>query len=281
MYRLLGFHCSRRAGEEHEKEQPRPSTGNLDSRFLRPKRKWQKEIDYSFLLFLLKRKGSVFVFVFVSLDLEKMNKKPGDWNCRSCQHLNFSRRDSCQRCGDPRTGDRGDFGSFGSGRGGTSFGFSGSDVRPGDWYCSAGNCGTHNFASRSSCFKCGAFKDESGGSFDGDSRSRGGAFGFSGRSSLAAMSTTSRVGRNASDAMHLGTMETDIRAQDHNAFASTSRYGHQPTHALQPKERKPKRPPSYINIPRHVDYVRTLRYMQDDACYPSFTKCMPNTLLYL
>ncbi|GER26351.1 Ran-binding zinc finger protein [Striga asiatica] len=28
--------------------------------------------------------------------------RPGDWNCRSCQHLNFQRRDSCQRCGDPR-----------------------------------------------------------------------------------------------------------------------------------------------------------------------------------
>ncbi|XP_058074539.1 uncharacterized protein LOC131223227 [Magnolia sinica] len=105
-----------------------------------------------------------------------MNKKPGDWNCRSCQHLNFSRRDSCQRCGDPRSGDYGCFG----GRGGSSFTFSGSDVRPGDWYCSAGNCGAHNFASRSSCFKCGAFKDESASSFDGDApRSRVG-FGFGG-----------------------------------------------------------------------------------------------------
>ncbi|KAI4329312.1 hypothetical protein L6164_021594 [Bauhinia variegata] len=60
--------------------------------------------------------------------------RPGDWNCRSCQHLNFQRRDSCQRCGDSKYGDRVDFGAFG-GRGGSSFGFSGSDVRPGDWYC--------------------------------------------------------------------------------------------------------------------------------------------------
>lgn len=50
----------------------------------------------------------------------------GDWNCRSCQHLNFSRRDSCHRCGEARSGD---FGSFG-GRGGSSFGFSGFDIRP-------------------------------------------------------------------------------------------------------------------------------------------------------
>ncbi|XP_042497036.1 uncharacterized RNA-binding protein C17H9.04c [Macadamia integrifolia] len=106
--------------------------------------------------------------------------RPGDWNCRSCQHLNFSRRDSCQRCGELRSGDYGGFG----GRVGSSFGFSsGSDVRPGDWYCSAVNCGAHNFASRSSCFKCGAFKEESSGGYEADmARSRGHAFGGAGRS---------------------------------------------------------------------------------------------------
>ncbi|KAI3877518.1 hypothetical protein MKX03_030628 [Papaver bracteatum] len=111
-----------------------------------------------------------------------MGSRPGDWNCRSCQHLNFSRRDSCQRCGDSRSGERVDFGSFGGRGSSSSFGFSGSDVRPGDWYCAAGNCGAHNFASRSSCFKCGAFKDESAGGFDADmSRLRaGGGFGGGG-----------------------------------------------------------------------------------------------------
>ncbi|XP_054782482.1 uncharacterized protein LOC129289695 [Prosopis cineraria] len=93
--------------------------------------------------------------------------RPGDWTCRSCQHLNFQRRDMCQRCGDSKYGDFG----YGGVRmttttmGSSSFGFNstastGSDVRPGDWYCSAGSCGAHNFASRSSCFKCGAFKDD-------------------------------------------------------------------------------------------------------------------------
>ncbi|KAK8550144.1 hypothetical protein V6N12_038874 [Hibiscus sabdariffa] len=96
---------------------------------------------------------------------DNMNR-PGDWNCRSCQHLNFQRRDSCQRCGEPRPGgERGDYGSFG-GRGGSSFGFTGPDVRPGDWYCTLGNCGAHNFASRSSCFKCGAAKDDLSGGFE-------------------------------------------------------------------------------------------------------------------
>ncbi|KAJ6732365.1 ZINC FINGER PROTEIN [Salix purpurea] len=104
--------------------------------------------------------------------------RPGDWNCRSCQHLNFQRRDSCQRCGDPRPCERDHYGGFG-GRSGGSFGFTGPDVRPGDWYCSVGNCGAHNFASRSSCFKCGMFRDESsGGGLDADiSRMRGYAFG--------------------------------------------------------------------------------------------------------
>ncbi|KAM6585900.1 hypothetical protein CsatB_012902 [Cannabis sativa] len=116
--------------------------------------------------------------------------RPGDWNCRSCQHLNFQRRESCQRCGDPRSGDRGDFGAFGGGRGSSnSFAFAttGSDVRPGDWYCAAANCGAHNFASRSSCFKCGAFKDDvigggGGGGYDciDMPRSRGSGFGSGG-----------------------------------------------------------------------------------------------------
>uniref|UniRef100_A0A453NQ87 RanBP2-type domain-containing protein n=1 Tax=Aegilops tauschii subsp. strangulata TaxID=200361 RepID=A0A453NQ87_AEGTS len=94
----------------------------------------------------------------------KMNRKPGDWDCRSCQHLNFSRRDLCQRCGEPRSAaDRGSGSSFGTGFG------AGSDVRPGDWYCT---CGAHNFASRSSCFKCAAFKEEAAGWRHGSRRGR-------------------------------------------------------------------------------------------------------------
>ncbi|CAL5405072.1 unnamed protein product [Camellia sinensis] len=111
---------------------------------------------------------------------QRKMSRPGDWNCRSCHHLNFQRRDSCHRCGEPKHGERGDYGSFG-GRGGSPFGFTGPDVRPGDWYCAVGNCGAHNFASRSSCFKCGMFKEESSGGFDGDlSRARGYGFGGGG-----------------------------------------------------------------------------------------------------
>lgn len=115
--------------------------------------------------------------------------RPGDWNCRSCQHLNFQRRDSCQRCGDSKYGDRVDYAAAfgGRGGGGSSFGLNNgsSDVRLGDWYCASANCGAHNFASRLSCFKCGAFKDDlSGGGYNNNMnsdilRSRG--FGGSGR----------------------------------------------------------------------------------------------------
>ncbi|KAG6548558.1 hypothetical protein Mapa_010046 [Marchantia paleacea] len=52
-----------------------------------------------------------------------MNRKPGDWNCPLCQHLNFSKRDTCLRCSDakPVGGmdgggrvDGGDYMSYGS-----------------------------------------------------------------------------------------------------------------------------------------------------------------------
>ncbi|KAF5743300.1 zinc finger Ran-binding domain-containing protein 2 [Tripterygium wilfordii] len=116
-----------------------------------------------------------------------MSSRPGDWNCRSCQHLNFQRRDSCQRCGEPRP-SAGGGGDYFGGRGmmsSSSFGFNtGPDVRPGDWYCALAKCGAHNFASRSSCFKCGASKDfsSSDGDYESDLTSRMRAFGFSGGS---------------------------------------------------------------------------------------------------
>ncbi|XP_042424506.1 zinc finger Ran-binding domain-containing protein 2-like [Zingiber officinale] len=79
-----------------------------------------------------------------------MSRKPGDWVCRSCEYVNFCRRDSCQRCGEHKLGaERLDYTSIGGSW----------DVKPGDWYCSA--CRVHNYANRPSCFKCGASKDDS------------------------------------------------------------------------------------------------------------------------
>ncbi|CAL9092127.1 unnamed protein product [Musa acuminata var. zebrina] len=87
-----------------------------------------------------------------------MSRWPGDWNCWSCHHHNFSWRDSCQQCGNLRSSS-GDpsYAALGGVRGGSSFVFSVSNhVRPGDWYCS---CGAHNFASRSRCHSCGTSMD--------------------------------------------------------------------------------------------------------------------------
>lgn len=124
----------------------------------------------------------------VNLQVGREMNRPGDWNCRSCQHLNFQRREWCQRCGEFKLGaELGVFGGRGRANSSSYGGVAnspGSDVRPGDWYCGVGNCGTHNFANRSSCFKCGAFKDESaaaagGGGFDFDVTCRGfRSFGF-------------------------------------------------------------------------------------------------------
>ncbi|KAJ1704703.1 hypothetical protein LUZ63_004482 [Rhynchospora breviuscula] len=88
-----------------------------------------------------------------------MNKKPGDWNCNSCNYLNFSRREMCQRCGDPRPASSYSPVSSGSGRT--------VSVLRGDWYCS---CGYHNFASRANCLKCGASKSDPGGGANAENR---------------------------------------------------------------------------------------------------------------
>ncbi|KAL3689652.1 hypothetical protein R1sor_015961 [Riccia sorocarpa] len=60
-------------------------------------------------------------------------------------------------------------------------GSSDSGVRPGDWDCSAGGCGAHRFASRSNCFKCGAYKDESANAGAGVHQAKSGDW-ISGRS---------------------------------------------------------------------------------------------------
>ncbi|XP_074580923.1 uncharacterized protein LOC141837416 [Curcuma longa] len=134
-----------------------------------------RDVVYSHCLLDLLICCCLFIYLFFVSGTEKINRKPGDWTCRSCDHLNFSRRDACQRCGDPRlsAGDPlSDYTSFGRRGRGSSNGFgSGADVRPGDWNCS---CAAHNFASRATCFKCGAFKDDSSGSggLDDDARER-------------------------------------------------------------------------------------------------------------
>uniref|UniRef100_A0A165WYL6 RanBP2-type domain-containing protein n=1 Tax=Daucus carota subsp. sativus TaxID=79200 RepID=A0A165WYL6_DAUCS len=75
----------------------------------------------------------------------------GDWLCGSCQHLNFKKRDSCHRCRFPKFGSEADMASYGINR---------EEVLAGDWYCNVMNCGAHNYASRTNCFRCAASKED-------------------------------------------------------------------------------------------------------------------------
>ncbi|XP_028752696.1 zinc finger Ran-binding domain-containing protein 2-like isoform X1 [Neltuma alba] len=74
----------------------------------------------------------------------------GDWMCGACQHINFKKRDACQRCGYPKFG----------GPDPSTYGYNRTEALAGDWFCTAMNCGAHNYASRSSCYRCGATKDD-------------------------------------------------------------------------------------------------------------------------
>ncbi|XP_042048764.1 zinc finger Ran-binding domain-containing protein 2-like isoform X3 [Salvia splendens] len=83
-----------------------------------------------------------------------MNRQ-GDWMCGACQHLNFSKRDSCQRCGCPKYAGAAEAAAYATA-------LHKSEVLAGDWYCAAMNCGAHNYASRTSCYRCCASKDYCG-----------------------------------------------------------------------------------------------------------------------
>ncbi|KAG8372716.1 hypothetical protein BUALT_Bualt12G0095600 [Buddleja alternifolia] len=82
-----------------------------------------------------------------------MSCRQGDWMCGACQHVNFQKRDSCQRCSCPRYATPGDVSAYANAL------MQKTQVLAGDWYCVALNCGAHNYASRNSCYRCGASKD--------------------------------------------------------------------------------------------------------------------------
>ncbi|KAL0427063.1 UNVERIFIED_CONTAM: hypothetical protein Slati_2881100 [Sesamum latifolium] len=79
--------------------------------------------------------------------------REGDWMCPACQHLNFRKRDSCQRCSCPKYATEAEV---------SSYAIQKTEVLAGDWYCGAMNCGVHNYASRTTCYRCGASKDYCG-----------------------------------------------------------------------------------------------------------------------
>ncbi|CAI0543027.1 unnamed protein product [Linum tenue] len=72
--------------------------------------------------------------------------------CAACQHQNFKKREGCQRCGYPKYG----------GPDVATYLYNRTEVLAGDWYCIGMNCGAHNYASRTSCFRCGSIKNDYG-----------------------------------------------------------------------------------------------------------------------
>eukprot|EP00238_Polyblepharides_amylifera_P006344 CAMPEP_0196581458 /NCGR_PEP_ID=MMETSP1081-20130531/33972_1 /TAXON_ID=36882 /ORGANISM="Pyramimonas amylifera, Strain CCMP720" /LENGTH=378 /DNA_ID=CAMNT_0041901695 /DNA_START=130 /DNA_END=1266 /DNA_ORIENTATION=+ len=70
-------------------------------------------------------------------------QRDGDWECCLCDNFNFSTRDFCNQCSEPRKlVDKANPVS------------QGGPVRQGDWIC--GPCSNRNFGSRNSCKKCNA-----------------------------------------------------------------------------------------------------------------------------
>ncbi|KAI4379456.1 hypothetical protein MLD38_005751 [Melastoma candidum] len=81
---------------------------------------------------------------------KKMSWSGGDWMCAACQHQNFKKREACQRCGYPKFGGP-DVAMYLCNR---------TEVLAGDWYCTSLGCGAHNYASRPTCYRCGALKSD-------------------------------------------------------------------------------------------------------------------------
>ena len=83
-----------------------------------------------------------------------MNRRPGDWDCPSCNAHNFASKQACYHCGEAKPANLPTESVYGGGYNG---GFQGAaNRRPGDWDCD--QCGAHNFASRNACYKCQAPK---------------------------------------------------------------------------------------------------------------------------
>ncbi|GER47004.1 zinc finger (Ran-binding) family protein [Striga asiatica] len=85
-----------------------------------------------------------------------MSCRQGDWMCGACQHVNFQRRDMCQRCSCPKYAGPAELSAYGSAQ------LAKQHELAGDWYCGAINCGAHNYASRNSCYRCCTSRDYCG-----------------------------------------------------------------------------------------------------------------------
>jgi ribosomal protein L37E len=117
----------------------------------------------SFFPAALRIDGKIKV-IFVIHVTGKMSWSGGDWMCNACQHINFKKRDACQNCGYPKIG----------GPDPDTYRYNWTEKLAGDWYCSGMNCGAHNYASRTSCYRCGALKNGYSCGFGGNMEASGG-----------------------------------------------------------------------------------------------------------
>eukprot|EP01126_Amoeba_proteus_P051952 TRINITY_DN623_c0_g1_i6.p1 TRINITY_DN623_c0_g1~~TRINITY_DN623_c0_g1_i6.p1 ORF type:complete len:168 (+),score=12.25 TRINITY_DN623_c0_g1_i6:61-564(+) len=131
--------------------------------------------------------------------------RPGDWNCKQCEHHNFARREVCRNCGCSKDGEKGkktdwvcplcSFNNYGRNKACIKCGHIhvpvtpptlNQPLRPGDWVCT---CGEMVFASRPACRRCGARKPTPAG-YGGYAGYAGGYYpaGYSGYGLAASMS---------------------------------------------------------------------------------------------
>jgi hypothetical protein len=109
--------------------------------------------------------------------VHEIDEKTGDWKCPGCQIMVYGSKSECFRCGTQNPSTPG----YTPGRVSLPDRYAGGYgvKRPGDWTCP--QCDCNCFASKSSCFKCGADRPAGAGSND-ETRVRGhGGFGDSGR----------------------------------------------------------------------------------------------------
>eukprot|EP00884_Botryococcus_braunii_P019802 jgi/Botrbrau1/6505/Bobra.0034s0078.1 len=83
--------------------------------------------------------------------------RPGDWQCAACRSHNFASRARCFQCMAEKPFSAGTAGGPDSMfRSSTAAAAPPANFKPGDWLCQS--CRTHNFASRTQCFRCGIAK---------------------------------------------------------------------------------------------------------------------------
>eukprot|EP01116_Phalansterium_solitarium_P011605 TRINITY_DN2733_c0_g1_i1.p1 TRINITY_DN2733_c0_g1~~TRINITY_DN2733_c0_g1_i1.p1 ORF type:complete len:278 (-),score=62.80 TRINITY_DN2733_c0_g1_i1:268-1101(-) len=86
--------------------------------------------------------------------------RPGDWICAQpgCGNHNYASRVICGRCKNPPAGQAPPLGALAAP---LQFAYEQksalgvSEIRPGDWMCPKFGCGNYNYASRTTCGRCG------------------------------------------------------------------------------------------------------------------------------